>query len=333
VNVGVLGTGRMGAFRAEALARHPAVSRVVVGSRDPQRAAAVAGPLGADGASSEDVLDERLDAVVVSSSTGEHADQVVACAERGFTVLCEKPIALTLGETRRVLDAVERAGTTLQVSFQRRFDPAYAEARRLVEDGSLGTLYCVRMASFDHEPSPERYVPTSGGIFRDLHVHDFDIARWLTGVEVERVYATGAVRKWERFGRHGDVDTAAILLTMADGLPVLVAGTRHDPRGYDFRAELLGSDDSVAVGLDERTPLRSLGETGPRLGDRPYTGFLDRFAAAFAAETEAFLDLVAGRGANPCPGSEALAALGIAVACDRSLAEGRPVALTEVEDD
>jgi myo-inositol 2-dehydrogenase/D-chiro-inositol 1-dehydrogenase len=322
----------MGVFRAESLARHAAVSRVLVGSRDPARAAAVARPLGADGGSIEDVLAASLDAVVISSSTGEHAGQVVGCAERGLPILCEKPIALTLRETRRALDAVERAGATLQVSFQRRFDPGFAQARRLVEDGSLGTLYCVRLSSYDHEPSPERYVPTSGGMFRDLHVHDFDIARWLTGNEVERVYATGAVRKWERFARHGDVDTAASVLTMADGLPVLVSGTRHDPRGYDFRAELLGSGDSIAVGLDERTPLRSVEPTGPRLGERPYAGFLDRFSAAFAAETDAFLEVVRGSRENPCPGGEALEALRIAVACDRSLAERRPVALAEVDD-
>ena len=333
MNIAVLGTGRMGAFRAEWLGRHPDVDRVLVGSRDPARAADVARAAGSDGGSVEDVLAEPLDAVVISSSTGEHAAQVAACAERGLTMLCEKPVALTLADTRRAIDAAEHAGTTLQISFQRRFDPGFAEARRLVEDGSLGTLYCVRLNAHDHEPSPERYVPTSGGIFRDLHVHDFDVARWLIGGEVARVYATGAVRKWERFGRHGDVDTAAIVLSMADGLPVLISGTRHDPRGYDFRAEVFGSDDSIAVGLDERTPLRSVEATGPPLGGDPYRGFLDRFAAAFDAELRAFLDVVRGRRPNPCPGIEALEALRVAVACDRSLAEGRPVALEEVGDD
>ncbi len=333
MRIAVLGTGRMGAFRAEWLARHPEVDSVVVGSRDPARAQDVARPIRSDGGSIEDVLASPLDAAVISSSTGEHAGQIAACAELGLTMLCEKPIALTLHETRRAIETADAAGATLQVSFQRRFDPGFAEARRLVEDGTLGTLYCVRLNSHDHEPSPERYVPTSGGIFRDLHVHDFDIARWLTGSEVARVYATGAVRKWERFARHGDVDTAAIVLSMADGLPVLVSGTRHDPRGYDFRAELFGSDDSIAVGLDERTPLRSVEATGPRLGADPYDGFLDRFAGAFAAEMRVFLDVVRGRRANPCPGAEALEALRVAVACDRSLGEGRPVALEEVLDD
>jgi len=312
----VLGTGRMGAYRAGWLRAHPEVEEVLVGSvreRTVERA-----------------LDAGPDAVVISSATPDHPWQIRACAERGLPMLCEKPIAPTPLETR---EALEAGGDLLQVSFQRRFDPAFAEARRLVAEGELGTLYCVRMCAYDHEPSPEHFIPGSGGIFRDLHVHDFDAARWLTGQEVERVYAVGAVRRWERFARHGDVDTAAVLLTMADGLPVVVTGSRHDPRGYDFRVELLGSEDSVAVGLGERTPLRPLGEAGAPLGSRPWDGFLDRFAAAFDAELRAFLEFAGGGRTSLTPGVEAMHALRVAVACDRSRAEGRPVRIEEVGDD
>jgi len=239
MRIAVLGTGRIGAYRADWLAAHPDVDDVLIGSI---RAGTV-----------ESALEARPDAVVISSATPDHPAQIRACAARRLPMLCEKPIALTMRETRDALDA---AGDLLQVSFQRRFDPGFAEARQLVVDGALGTLYCIRMNAYDHEPSPEHFIPGSGGIFRDLHIHDFDVARWLTGVEVERVYAVGAVRRWERFARHGDVDTSAILLTMADGLPVVITGSRHDPRGHDFRLELLASEDSIAVGLDERTPDR-----------------------------------------------------------------------------
>jgi myo-inositol 2-dehydrogenase / D-chiro-inositol 1-dehydrogenase len=314
--VAVLGTGRIGAYRAEWLRAHPDIEEVLVGSI---RAGTV-----------EAVLDARPDAVVISSATPDHPAQIRACAERKLPMLCEKPVALTLRETRTALEA---GGELLAVSFQRRFDPGFAEARRLVVAGALGTLYCVRMNAYDHEPSPEHFIPGSGGIFRDLHVHDFDMARWLTGTEVEQVYAVGAVRRWERFARHGDVDASAVLLTMADGLPVVVTGTRHDPRGYDLRTEVLGSDDSIAIGLDERTPLRSVEAAAPALGERPHEGFLERFAAAFDAELRAWLDFVRGRRANPCPGVEALHALRVAVACDRSRAEERPVRLSEVSDD
>ena len=316
MRVAVLGTGRIGAYRADWLRSHPEVEQVLVGSiRE---------------GSVETVLDARPDAVVISSATPDHPWQIRTCAERGLPMLCEKPIALTLHETRAALDA---GGDLLQVSFQRRFDPAFAAARQLVADGRLGTLYCVRICAYDHEPSPEHFIPGSGGIFCDLHVHDFDIARWLTGSEVERVYALGAVRRWERFARHDDVDTAAILLTMADGLPVVVTGSRHDPRGHDFRLEVLASEDSVSVGLDERTPLRPLEASAPPIGTRPYGGFLDRFAGAFDAELRAWLEFVRGERENPCPGVAALHALRVAIACDRSRAEGRAVAVEEVSDD
>jgi myo-inositol 2-dehydrogenase / D-chiro-inositol 1-dehydrogenase len=316
MRIAVLGTGRMGAYRAEWLRAHPDVDEVLVGSI---RAGTV-----------ESVLDARPDGVVISSATPDHPSQIRACAARGLPMLSEKPIALRLRETR---DALDTAGDLLQVSFQRRFDPGLDEARRLVVDGALGTLYSLRINAYDHEPSPEHFIPGSGGMFRDLHIHDFDVVRWLTGVEVERVYAVGAVRRWERYARQGDVDTSAILLTMADGMPVVITGSRHDPRGYDFRLELLASESSIAVGLDERTPLEPLADGAPALGPHPYEGFLERFAAAFDAELRAWLEFVRGKRENPCPGVAALHALRVAVACDRSRAEGRVVALDEVGDD
>jgi myo-inositol 2-dehydrogenase/D-chiro-inositol 1-dehydrogenase len=167
-------------------------------------------------------------------------------------------------------------------------------------------------------------------MLRDLHIHDFDLIRWLTGLEVATVYATGSVRRWQRYARHGDVDTAAILLTMEDGLSVVVTGTRHDARGYDVRAELIGSEDAVAVGLDRKTPLRSLEADPPQLGPEVHTSFVERFADAFDAELRAWLDFARGRSENPCPGEAAFHALRISVACERSLAERRPVEVAEV---
>jgi myo-inositol 2-dehydrogenase / D-chiro-inositol 1-dehydrogenase len=313
VRIAVLGTGRMGAYRADRLRRHPDVEEVLVGS---VRAGTV-----------EEALDAGVDAAVISSATPDHARHVELCAERGLPMLCEKPIALALRETAA---AVERAGPLLQVSFQRRFDPGFAEARRLVESGALGTLYCVRMNSFDHEPSPEHFIPGSGGIVRDLQIHDVDAARWLTGLEVESVHATGTVRRWERFARHGDLDTSVLVLTMTDGLPVIATGTRHDPRGYDVRMELLGSEDSIAVGLGARTPLRSVEDDGPELAGPPYAGFLDRFDHAFDAEMRAWLEFVQGRRESPCPGIDALHALRVAIACNRSREERRAVAVAEI---
>jgi myo-inositol 2-dehydrogenase/D-chiro-inositol 1-dehydrogenase len=332
MRIGVLGTGRIGSYRAMWFGAHPEVEQVLVGSREAARARGLAERVGGVALSYEEVLDSAPDGVVISTATCDHAPLVAACAERGLPIFCEKPVAPTLAETEATLAAVERAGVVMQVAFQRRLDPGWRATRELVEGGGLGVLYSIHITSHDHEPSPPEYIPTSGGIFRDLHVHDFDIARWVTGEQVESVYALGAVRHWQRFAEHGDVDTSAVVLTMETGLPVLVSGARHDPRGYDCRAEIFGSEDSVAVGWDARTPLRSLEPGAAPPGPDPYRGFLDRFEAAFRAEMDAFLDLVAGRGENPCPGSASLEALRVAIACDASRAEGRPVRVREVSD-
>lgn len=310
----------MGGFRAEQV-RSRGHEAVVV-SRDPKR-----------GRPLEEALSEDLDAAIVSSATAAHPEHIAAFAKRGLPVLSEKPIALTLRETRETLERVDAAGATLQVSFQRRFDPGFDAARKAIADGSVGTLYLIRLTSHDHEPSPEQYIPTSGGIFRDLHVHDFDIARWLTGTGVGDVFACATVRKWKRFAAHADADTTAVVMTMTDGLPVLLSGTRHSPHGYDFRAEVFGSDDTIAVGLGPRTPIRSLEPDGPALPAKPWRGFLDRFGAAFEAEFDAWLEFVAGERENPCPGEEALAALRVANACGRSARTGLPVRIEEVIDD
>ncbi len=321
MRVAVLGTGRMAAQRA-ALLRGRA--EVLLAGGDPERTAAVAADCGAAPVTVAQALAGAPDGVVVASSTERHAEQLLAAAGLGVPVLCEKPIALTVADTRAAVEALAGAGATVQVGFQRRFDPGFAEARRR----GVGTRYSMRITARDAEPSQEHYIGGSGGIFRDLHVHDFDMARWITGREVATVYATGAVRGFERFARHGDVDTSAIALTMDDGMPVLIDGSRHDPRGYDVRMELLGSEDALAVGLDERTPLARLGAPPPA---DPWRSFAERFADAFARETAAFLDLVRDGGESPCPPESALEALRVAVACDRSRAEGRAVSMDEVE--
>lgn len=319
----------MGAFRAHALAEHPEVEQVFVGSHHPERARELSDVIGGRGGTIDEVLDEELDALVISTATAEHPAQVAAGAERRLPMLCEKPISIDLGDTEATIEVVDRAGVELQIAFMRRFDAGFRGARELISAGTAGTLYSLRMCAHDHEPAEERYIATSGGIFCDLHVHDFDMARWLTGREVKEVFATGTVRAWEAYGRQDDVDTSAMVLTMDDGLPVVITGARHDPIGYDFRAEILGSGDSIVVGMDGRTPVHSVqpGATPPPAD--PYRGFLDRFRDAFIAETAAFVDLALGRGPNLCPPEVALSALRVAVACDRSWRERRVVGVEE----
>jgi myo-inositol 2-dehydrogenase / D-chiro-inositol 1-dehydrogenase len=322
----------MGAFRARALAEHPEVEQVFVASHRPERARELAEAIGGRGGTIDQVLNEELDALVISTVTAEHPEHVAAGAERGLPMLCEKPISIDVADTEATIELVRKAGVELQIAFMRRFDAGFRRARDLVAAGTVGTLYSLRMCAHDHEPADERYIATSGGIFVDLHVHDFDMARWLTGREVREVFATGTVRAWEAYGRQGDVDTSAMVLTMDDGLPVVVTGARHDPIGYDFRAEILGSGDSIVVGVDARSPVHSVQPDAPPPPVNPYRGFLDRFQQAFVDETAAFIDLVLGRGPNLCPPEEALSALRVAVACERSWRERRPVELAEAAD-
>jgi len=330
MKVGLLGAGRIGALHAGVLARDKDVDKILVGDADPERAESVAVDVGGEAGKIEHVLASEPDAVVIAASTTAHADLIRAAVEAGIPAFCEKPIALGYEETVEIVELVKSSDAILQIGFQRRFDAGYVEAKRLVESGALGTLYSVRLATHDPEPPPEEYIPASGGIFRDLHIHDFDILRWLTGDEVEEVYATGSVRKFDFFAEHGDVDTSAALIKMTDGVVAVLTGGRHDPLGYDVRAEVFGSGDSVAVGVDRRTPLRSVEPGMPPPEEPAYPNFQERFLEAYRAEMEHFLSVVRGEAENPCTARDALEALRIAMAADLSLAEHRPVSLSEV---
>jgi myo-inositol 2-dehydrogenase/D-chiro-inositol 1-dehydrogenase len=330
MRVGLLGAGRIGSLHARLLSALPEVETLVVGDVDAGRAEALAGELGAGHGTIEEVLGSEPDAVVIAAPTSAHADLIRAAVDAGIPTFCEKPIALGYEETLEIVEKVEATGAVLQIGFQRRFDPGYVEAKRLIDEGALGTLYSVRLATHDPEPPHEAYIPASGGIFRDLHIHDFDVLRWLVGSEVEEVYATGSVRKFDVFASYGDVDTAAALITMADGVVAVLTGGRQDPLGYDVRTEIFGSGDSVAVGLDGRTPLRSVEPDAPPATEKAYPNFQVRFEDAYRAELGHFLRLARGEAENPCTARDALEALRVAMAADLALAERRPVRLSEV---
>jgi myo-inositol 2-dehydrogenase/D-chiro-inositol 1-dehydrogenase len=339
MRIGLLGAGRIGAFHAATLLDSPDVTDLVVGDVDPPRAAALAEKLAAgqprpgravSGGDVDAVFAAAPDAVLIAAATSAHAELVIRAARAGLPAFCEKPIALDVAGTRAALSEVDTAGSVLQVGFQRRFDPAYVAARAALAAGELGRLYTIRMVGSDREPPPEEYLPTSGGIFRDLHIHDFDITRWVTGREVTGVHAVGANRESPAFGRNGDFDTTAVLLTLDDGTLVTLTGSRYNAAGYDFRMELSGSGGTVVIGLDDRSPVRSADPAVQWPADSPYTGFLDRFGAAYMAEVQAFLDVARGSRPNPCDGTAALEALYIAEAAQLSATTGRTVTLAEV---
>jgi myo-inositol 2-dehydrogenase/D-chiro-inositol 1-dehydrogenase len=330
MRVGVIGVGRMGETHAGTLHSIDAVESILLTDPDVARAEEVAAQVGAETVGTTADLLASVDAVVIAAASSAHADLIHASADAGLPTFCEKPITVDLVSTAAVVEHVRRAGIPLQMGFQRRFDPGFRAARDLVADGSLGTLYVVRMAGHDPAPPHEEYIPASGGIFRDFSVHDFDALRFVTKQETAEVYADGDVIAFPQFERYGDVDTAVATLRLSGGSFGILSVTRHDPLGYDIRMELLGSGDSIAVGWDERLPLRSVEPGAAPAPVDAYRGFRERFAEAYRAEMAAFVEVAAGRERSACTAEDALEAMRVAVACDLSRKEHRPVRLEEV---
>lgn len=329
MRIGLIGAGRIGTNHAGILSGLSAIDTLLIADVVYGRATDVASRF--DNAEAADVnsVFDRVDAVVIASSTDTHAELLHAAAAAGVTVFCEKPIALDLESTRSAVTAVEAAGITVQMGFQRRYDPAMREIRDRIAAGELGTPYLVRSQTHDPAPPPLDYIPVSGGIFKDCLIHDIDIVRYVTGQEVVSVRASGAVVTNDAIGELGDFDTATASFEMTEGTLAQLSGLRHDPVGYDVRLEVFGSIDSVAAGWSSRTPIHSA-EPGATQTIDPIISFWDRFDAAYRAEMEAFVRVVKGEEAPASGVADAYEDLRVAVACDVSAREGRAVHLEEI---
>jgi myo-inositol 2-dehydrogenase/D-chiro-inositol 1-dehydrogenase len=331
MRIGLIGTGRIGSFHATTARALDGVDAVLVADADPGRARELAGATGLRAVPDVDALyAEGVDGVVVTASTSAHAGLVHQALDHGVPVFCEKPVALDVAGTREVVDHAEASGVPVQIGFQRRFDRGYRAARQALADGDLGWLHTVRAVTGDASPPPAAYIPTSGGLFRDCSIHDFDILRWLTGREVVSVSAWGANRGAHFFADAGDVDTCAALLRFDDDLLGTVTATRYNGAGHDVRLEVCGSKDARFVGLDDHAPMPTAERSLSWEPGRPHATFLERFHDAYVAELACFVEVAAGRTANPCPPAEALEALYVAEACELSRHRGQPVDVAEV---
>lgn len=331
MRIGLIGAGRIGTIHAATLSRHREVGSLIITDVDPVRSHELADRLGETAApGTDEIFTWGVDAVVITTATSAHAELIGRAARSGLPVFCEKPIAVDLPGTLAALHEVDAAGTVLQMGFQRRFDAGYTGAREAVRSGRLGRLHTIRALTADQAPPSASYLAASGGIYRDCLIHDFDITRWVTGRDVVEVYATGSDAGYPMFREANDVDTAAAVLTLDDGALASVTATRFNGAGYDVRMELAGELDTIGVGLDDRTPIASTEPAGPPPADKPWLGFLERFAPAYEAEIAAFVEVVCGERANPCDGREALQALRVAEACELSRLERRPVQLGEI---
>lgn len=331
MRLGLIGLGRIGAFHAETLSALPAVDSLVVTDAVPSVTRDVAERFGAEAVDSpEALLAAGLDGVVIAAATDAHPALLLAAVEAGLPVFCEKPVARRASDAVEVFKRISGSDVPVQIGYPRRFDAGFAAARAAVASGELGWLHTVRSTTLDPAPPPPEYIAGSGGIFRDCSVHDFDAVRWVTGREVVEVYATGSNRGADFFAEVGDVDSAAAVLTLDDGTLALVSNSRYNPRGHDVRLELHGSADSIAVGLEDRLPLRSVepGVTFP--AGTPHTFFMDRFGDAFRTELTAFTEVVASSRPSPCTIADALETGWVAEACTTSLQQDRQVRIDEV---
>ncbi|MHB8296045.1 MAG: Gfo/Idh/MocA family protein [Acidimicrobiales bacterium] len=331
MRIGVAGVGRIGAFHARVLGSMAGVTSLVLADLDGTRAEQLAAELGAEPVGSVGaLLSAGVDGLVVATATGSHAELVTAAADAGLPVFCEKPLALELEQFEAVVKHVEHAAAAVQVGFQRRFDLGFAAARAAVASGELGRLHTISSTTFDPEPPTPAYVASSGGIFKDLSVHDIDAVRWVTGREVVEVVAAGSNRGGSFFAEHGDVDTTGALLRLEDDTLAVLSGTRYNAHGYDVRLEVFGTRHTIGAGFDERSPFRSADKGVSWPSGEPYRDFMDRFHQAYVAELSAFTDLVAGRCESACTPADSLQTAYVAEACELSRLEHRWVAVEEV---
>lgn len=330
IRVGVLGTGRIGSMHARIVAEDtPGAALAAVADVHKPSAEAVAARFGVPALSVEAlVADVDIDAVAVCTSTDTHVELIIAAAHAGKAVFCEKPISLDLPDVDRALAVVAETGVPLMVGFNRRFDPAHRSVRDAIVDGVVGDVHLARISSRDPSPPPIEYVRVSGGIFVDMMIHDFDMARFVVGSPVVEVYAKGAVLIDPAIGEVGDFDTASVMLTHANGAVTMIDNSRQAVYGYDQRVEAFGSRGMAA---SENPDVHS-GVTITREGRRgqliPHF-FLERYADSYRLEWRAFVDYVRDGGPSPVPGSDARAPVVIGLAAGESARTGRPVRVTE----
>jgi myo-inositol 2-dehydrogenase/D-chiro-inositol 1-dehydrogenase len=321
LRIGVLGVGRIGRMHADLLSRQvPGATVVGVYDADPDAARTVEAP-------AFDAVDDLLaevDAVAICSTTETHTDLIVAAARASKAIFCEKPISLDLAEVDRALAAVDEAGVPFQIGFNRRFDPAHAAVRDAVARGDVGEPQLVRISSRDPEPPPLEYVRGSGGIFLDMTIHDFDMARFMTGSEVVEVFARGAVRIDPAFGEVDDVDTALVTLVHANGCLTAIDNSRQAVYGYDQRVEVFGSRGMAASENPYAHSAVVRTADGTRKSPLPHF-FLERYVPSYLREWDAFVEAVRTGSPTPVSGADARAPLVIGLAAWTSLREGRPV--------
>ncbi|TYP47891.1 inositol 2-dehydrogenase [Thermosediminibacter litoriperuensis] len=270
------------------------------------------------------IEDPEIDAVLICSSTDTHCQLIIESAKAGKQIFCEKPIDFDLDRIKKALEEVRRAGVKLQIGFQRRFDPHFRKAKKLIDEGRIGDIHIIRITSRDPEPPPIEYVKVSGGIFLDMTIHDFDMARFLSGSEVEEVFAYGAVMIDQAIGEVGDIDTAVVNLKFKNGAIAVIDNSRKAVYGYDQRVEVFGSQGCLRVeNVSSSNVVMSTSEG--IISDKPKHFFIERYHDAYIKELREFFDSIINDEEPSVTGRDGLEPVIIGLAAQKSLEEGRPV--------
>jgi myo-inositol 2-dehydrogenase/D-chiro-inositol 1-dehydrogenase len=333
LRIGIIGAGRIGRVHAESLAfRIPEAAPSAIADINGDAAQEVAERCGIPrvATDSKEILnDPAIDAVLICSPTETHANLIVGAARAGKHVFCEKPIDHSLSNIDRALQEVKRSGVKLQVGFNRRFDANFVRVHNAIVQGEIGTPHLMHIVSRDPGPPPLSYIKTSGGIFLDMTIHDFDMARFLVGDEVESIYATGGVRVDPEIGRAGDLDTAVIVLQFKNGVIGTIDNSRKAAYGYDQRVEILGSKGAIAT--ENCYPNQAILSTAAAIQrDLPLNFFMERYTESFVSELRAFVQAVVLGQPVPVNGTDGRVAVVMALAARKSYDERRPVPLEDV---
>ena len=333
IGVGVIGTGRIGKLHIQHLSQNiPDAELIAICSLDTETAQTLAEQFNIPKVTSDyfTLLDDsQIDSVIVASSTDTHVEICQAAAEAGKHIFCEKPIALDLKQVDETLAIVEKAGVKFQVGFNRRFDVNFRQVREAVASGEIGEPHILRITSRDPAPPPIEYVKVSGGIFLDMTIHDFDMARYLIGDEVVEVYAVGCVRVDPKIGETGDIDTAIITLRFQNGVLATIDNSRETIYGYDQRVEVFGSKGMITVGNPLTNTITFSGKEGSRTASPP-DFFVERYKEAYLSELRAFIKCITEDAQPLVTGIDGRAPIVMGYAALKSLRENRPVLLTEI---
>ncbi len=333
IKIGIIGAGRIGQVHAKSITYNvPQAEIAAISDINVESAKKVAEELGIENYYEDyhKILNNpEIKAVLICSSTNTHADIAIEAAKAGKHIFCEKPVDLTIEKIKAVINAVDEAGVKLQIGFNRRYDHNFAYIKDLANKGKIGALQIIKITSRDPEPPPVSYVKVSGGIFLDMTVHDFDMARFIGG-EVEEVYANAAVTVDPAIGEAGDVDTALVSLRFKSGAIGVIDNCRRAAYGYDQRLEVFGKNGQASASNDTPTQVELINENGA-VTDKPLYFFLERYMKSFTDEMAEFVDCVLNDKETKTTVYDGLEALRLGLAAKLSVKEHRPVKLSEIE--